>query len=145
MELDTPIVPGAVAIAVLEEASVWLEEALPRHWARELCARARTVYACNERFRRKLRAPGASGRDLLWAFARHWLAALIQERRPHLHRRLPASYSVGHPLPVRLTRAIMRRDVAFPDTQPKPVSRNGGIRRHSNRPARLTSAWYEGH
>jgi hypothetical protein len=112
MELDTPLRPRAVAEAVWEEASVWLEQPLPRRWLRELIAEANTVYAHNPRFRRKLRANGNSGRDWLWAFTRHWLAALIHERRPQLHRRLPNSYNTGDPLP------------------PKPaisVQRNGGV------------------
>jgi hypothetical protein len=32
-------------------------------------------------------------------FARHWLAALMRERRPHLYARLPRSFSSGEPLP----------------------------------------------
>jgi hypothetical protein len=99
MELDTPLRPRAVSEAVWEEVSVWLEQPLPRRWLRELIAEANTVYANNPRFRRKLRANDDSGRESLWVFTRHWLAALIHERRPHLHRRLPASYNRGHPLP----------------------------------------------
>src|SRR5213593_869980 len=93
MKSDTPIVPRAVAEGVCEEASVWLDQPLPRRWVRELTAYANTVYAHNARFRRKVRAPGNSGRDYLWVFARHWLCALLAERRPHLHARLPASYT----------------------------------------------------
>lgn len=99
IELDTPLVPRAVAEAVCEEAGVWLGQPLPRRWIRELTARANTIYAHNPRFRRKVRGPGTSGRDYLWAFARHWLAGLMWDRRPHLHARLPNSYSWGHPLP----------------------------------------------
>ena len=101
MELDTPLRPRAVAEAVWGEASVWLEQPLPRRWLRELIAEANTIYANNPRFRRKLRANGDSGREWLWVFTRHWLAALIHERRPHLHRRLPASYNAGGALPAR--------------------------------------------
>lgn len=32
IETDTPIVPSAIASAVREEASVWLEEELPQAW-----------------------------------------------------------------------------------------------------------------
>lgn len=99
LESDTPIIPRAIAEAVLEEASVWLGEPLPRRWVRELTADANTVYAHSERFRRKLRGHGNSGRDWLWVFTRHWLCALLYERRPHLHRRLPQSYNTGDPLP----------------------------------------------
>src|SRR5664280_3133532 len=99
IESDTPLRPRAVAEGVWEEASVWLGEPLPRRWLRELIAQANTVYAHNERFRSKLRASGNTGRARLWIFTRHWLAALIRERRPHLHGRLPESYNTGHPLP----------------------------------------------
>lgn len=99
IESDTPIVPSAIARAVWEEASLWLDELLPRSWIRELVARANTVYAHNARFRRIIRGLGDRGRDSLWAFTRHWLAGLLWEHRRHLHARLPASYNVGQPLP----------------------------------------------
>jgi hypothetical protein len=98
IDLDTALRPRAVAQAVWEEASLWLGQPLPRRWLRELIAEANTVYAHNTRFRRKLRADGDSGREWLWLFARHWLAALIHERRSHLHQRLPASFNRGEPL-----------------------------------------------
>jgi len=101
MELDTPLRPRAVAEAVWEEAGLWLDQPLPRRWLRELIAEANSVYANNPRFRRKLRANGNTGRDWLWVFTRHWLAALTKERRPHLHMRLPASFNTGQPLPVK--------------------------------------------
>ncbi len=59
IELDTPIVPRAVAEGVCEEAGLWLGQPLPRRWVRELTARANTIYAHNPRFRRKIRAQGA--------------------------------------------------------------------------------------
>jgi len=99
IEHDTPLVPQAVASAVWEEASLWLGEELPRAWRVRLTERAEAVYASNPRVRRRLRSPGNGGRDWLWAFTRHWLAALIWKHRRPLYSRLPASYSVGHPLP----------------------------------------------
>jgi len=99
IEVDTPLVPRAVAEGVCEEAGVWLDQPLPRRWIRELTARANTIYAHNPRFRRKVRGPGNLGRDYLWMFARHWLSALLWEHRPQLHARLPSSYNIGHPLP----------------------------------------------
>jgi len=65
IELDTPILPHVIAESIREEASVWLGQPLPRRWVRELIARANTVYARNERFRRKIRAGGNRGRDYL--------------------------------------------------------------------------------
>ena len=96
---DTPLVPGAVACGVWEEATAWLGEELPREWLSRLTERAEAVYTSNARIRRRLRGPGNGGRDWLWAFTRHWLAALIWKHRRPLYSRLPASYSVGQPLP----------------------------------------------
>ena len=103
IEQETPLVPRAVAEAVWEEASVWLGEELPRAWLIRLTDRAEAVYASNPRVRRKLRGPGNGGRDWLWAFTRHWLAALIWKHRPELHPRLPGSYCVGDALPQKLS------------------------------------------
>jgi hypothetical protein len=99
IEHDTPLVPQAVASAVWAEASQWLGEELPQAWRVRLTQRAEAVYASNPRVRRRLQGPGNGGRDWLWAFTRHWLAALISKQRPALYARLPASYSVGQPLP----------------------------------------------
>lgn len=99
IEADTPIVPHAVATGVVEEASVWLAQELPPEWVTELVTRANTVYARNRRFRRRLQAPGNLGRDRLWAFTRHWLAALLHEHRPDQYARLSVGYNIGHPLP----------------------------------------------
>jgi hypothetical protein len=99
LEQETPLVPRAIAEAVCEEVAVWLHEPLPRRWVRELTAQANSVYANNERFARQLRAAGDRGRDQLWIFMRHWLAARLWQQRRHLHARLPASFSVGQDLP----------------------------------------------
>jgi len=99
IETDTPLVPDAVAAAVLEEATVWLAESLPLAWRNELAERANAIYARNARFRRRIRGTGTTGREWLWAFTRHWLAGLLYEQRPHLHERLPDRYKMGRPLP----------------------------------------------
>ena len=99
IEDDTPIVPHAIASAVWEEAGAWLGEELPREWRARLNERAEALYASNARVRRRLRGSGNGGRDWLWTFMRHWLTALIWQHRPDLHARLPAGFSVGHPLP----------------------------------------------
>jgi hypothetical protein len=101
IERDTPIVPAAVARAVWREASAWLDVELPREWIRRLAVRAEVIYFHNPQFRRKIRGQGNTGRDWLWIFARHWLAAMIQKRSLQLYARLPASYSVGCDLPDR--------------------------------------------
>ncbi len=100
IERDTPIIPAAVAKAVWQEANTWLDVELPRGWIRRLAVRADVIYFHNPRFRRKIRGQGNTGRDWLWIFTRHWLAAMIRKRSPQLYSRLPASYSAGCDLPV---------------------------------------------
>jgi hypothetical protein len=80
---------------------VWLDEELPREWIRRLAVRADVIYFHNPRFRRKIRGQGNAGRDWLWMFTRHWLAAMILKRSPQLYARLPAAYSIGRDLPDR--------------------------------------------
>ena len=101
IEEDTPIRPGIVAWCVWMDAAVRLAQALPRRWVRELTARANTVYAHNERFRRKIRRRGNYGRDYLYLFMRHRMAALLREHRPEFHTRMPSGYNAGHELPHR--------------------------------------------
>jgi hypothetical protein len=95
IEHDTPLVPRAVAEGVWEEASVLVKASLPRSWMVQLTERAETVYEHNRRFRSLIRARGNHGREWLWSFMRHWLAALIQAHRPDLKRRLPAAYPMA--------------------------------------------------
>jgi len=99
IERTTPLVAAAVAHGVWSETCVWLGEELPRSWIARLVVKAETVYANNTHFRALLRRPGDIGRDWLWAFSRHWLAALLKRHRPALYARLPGDYSRGHPLP----------------------------------------------
>ncbi|MGA2656276.1 MAG: hypothetical protein ABSH34_02045 [Verrucomicrobiota bacterium] len=99
IEDDTPIVPRAVAESVCEEASLWFGEPFPRQWEAELEERANLVYQLNARFHRLMRRRGNIGRDALRAFTRHWLCALLANRRPDLFCRLPRGYASGHDLP----------------------------------------------
>ena len=95
----TPLVPQAVAEAVWEEAGLWLDEELPRAWIAQLASKTDTICENNPRFRRLLLRQGNAGREWLWAFTRHWLAALVWKHRRALHSRLPDSYNIGLPLP----------------------------------------------
>jgi hypothetical protein len=118
IEEDTPIVPRAVAESVWEEACAWLGEELPRRWVWRLAVRANAVYARNARFRRLIRRAGDPGRDWLWAFTRHWLAALIWRQRRDLHARLPDSYNVGGQLPACRFNTMERSPLAKANTGP---------------------------
>jgi hypothetical protein len=88
-----------VAEAVWQEASVYLKAELPRAWVRRLTIRANVVYQRNARLRALLRKDGDAGRDWLWAFTRHWLAARLRAHRHDLYARLPASFCMGGDLP----------------------------------------------
>ena len=72
---DTPLVPRAAGEAVREEACRLVGEELPREWIALLVQKAETIYGRSARFRHRLRS--TRGRDWLWAFMRHWLAALV--------------------------------------------------------------------
>lgn len=95
---ETPLVPQAVAAAVCAEAQGWLAAPLPAAWVARLTVKAERVARRNPRFRRLLRRPGDAGRDWLWAFMRHWLAALLRRHRPALYARLPGDYARGRAL-----------------------------------------------
>jgi hypothetical protein len=94
---DTPLLPRAAAEAVWEEASEFLGEALPAEWISVLTEKAETIYAHSSNYRRRLRGRGDTGRDWLWSFMRHWLAALLREHRPQWFGKLPSRYSAGAP------------------------------------------------
>ena len=119
IEHDTPIVPHAVASAVWEEAGAWLGEELPREWRARLMERAEAVYASNARVSRRLRGPDNSGRDWLWTFMRHWLAALLDLERPDLYQCLPEDFNLGHRLPPG-QHPLIRRKGFVPTLLPKP-------------------------
>ena len=95
LERDTPIVAIAAARQVVEEASLWLGVPLHARHAAALAFRARVTYAHSPSFRTKLRRPGDAGRDTLYVFMRHWLAARHTETSPALFARLPADYAWG--------------------------------------------------
>jgi hypothetical protein len=96
---ETGLIPFAAAQTVVEEISRFLSVSLPRRFAVRLSSQAALIYANSDSFRRKLRRPGERGRDLLYVFMRHWLAARLHSERPDLFARLPSSYAVGEPLP----------------------------------------------
>ncbi|MCX6938855.1 MAG: hypothetical protein NTU80_13375 [Verrucomicrobia bacterium] len=77
LERETPIVALAAARTVLEEASLRLGRPLPQRLAARLAHQARRIYAHSPSFRRRLRAPGDTGRDTLHAFMHHWLEGLL--------------------------------------------------------------------
>jgi hypothetical protein len=95
---ETGLIPFAAAQSVIEETSRFLGVPLPRRFAVRLSTQAILIYANSVSFRQKLRRPGERGRDMLYLFMRHWLAARLHSERPDLLARLPASYATGTPL-----------------------------------------------
>jgi hypothetical protein len=95
LERETPIIAQAAARQVVEEAARWLGVQVPARYAAGLAHRARVTYAHGAAFRQKLRRAGDEGRDTLYAFMRHWLAARLQADRPEWFARLPQDYVWG--------------------------------------------------
>ena len=99
LQRESALAPVAVAHGVCAEAGVFLGAELPAGWAELLVEKAAIVSAHNPRFRSLLRQHGERGRDWLWAFMRHWLAALLKQQRPAFFSRLPEDFCRGRELP----------------------------------------------
>ena len=67
-----------------------------RELADALVARAEGCYAHNERVRRAIKR--ASGREWLYCFMRHWLAAEIHKSSWRLFREIPHCFMNGQPI-----------------------------------------------
>lgn len=102
------LIPEVVAQTILQEVVVATEYQVadqPR-LIEYLCERARRSAEANESTRRKLR--GAQGREWLYSFMRHWLAAELDRTQPAVFRRLHARFAMGEPArPWRTERAYL--------------------------------------
>lgn len=101
LEARTPLAALAIARQVVEEATLFLGEPLPSRYAAGLAHRARRIYAHSAPFRQRMRNREDGGRERLYVFMRHWLAARLHAERFDLFQQLPASYRTGAPLPAR--------------------------------------------
>ena len=66
-----------------------------------LVKKAEAVYTSNGSFQKKLRAKGNAGRDWLYAFMQHWLAAELKKRLPDIFAQLIKDlpgYANGQPM-----------------------------------------------
>ena len=91
------LIPEIIAQTILQELVQVTEFRVadqPRLIA-YLVQHAEEIAAANERFRRKLR--GKLGREWLYAFMRHWLAAELKRTQPAVFNRLPPRYAMGDP------------------------------------------------
>lgn len=95
------LVPIAAAREIVDEVSRWLGVQLPARYAAGLAFRAHRCFAHSPSFREKVMRPGDAGRDKLWMFLRHWLAARLHAEHYELYRRLPPDYACGADLPPR--------------------------------------------
>jgi hypothetical protein len=66
----------------------------PAAW---LDAKAEWRYARHDHFCQVIRVRGNAPRDWLYAFRRHWLAALLDLERPDLYQCLPEDFKPGLP------------------------------------------------
>ena len=115
LEHDTPLVALAVARQVVEEASLYLGQPLPARHAARLAHRARAIYAHSPAWRGRLCGSGDAGRDCLYVFMRHWLAALLHAEHPALYARLPAGFALGKrcpPVPLPHAQSLPRPEPA---------------------------------
>ena len=99
IERDTSLLPQVIADSVCLEVATYLQSKNLMSYTEQLVGRAKNTYAVNERWRRQLQRQ--NGRDVLYSFMRHWLAALLKKEQPRLFAELPASFTNGEPLPAR--------------------------------------------
>jgi len=103
---DTQILPGVVADTVIREliGYFWDDKEITnlifkdiRKLTKLLMKHAEAVYESDDRFRKTLQSRGNKGRDSLYSFMRHWLAAEIKKSRKlnHLYPLLPAGFALG--------------------------------------------------
>jgi hypothetical protein len=99
IEQDTPILPYVIADSVIRELARYLhrEHSIDLDNAADLetalSSKADRCYQHNAFFAKRIR--GASGRDYLYAFMRHWLSAEVCDQRPGLRYKIPARFMNG--------------------------------------------------
>jgi hypothetical protein len=110
IERETGIMPDVVAETVVDQVVAYLaDDAASPKFAEALHAEkaalaaylakyAEDVYANNEKFAKDLRSEknnGNYGRDTLYAFMRHWLAAEMKTKHRAAFAKLPAAFALG--------------------------------------------------
>jgi len=102
---DTAIMPWIIADTVIAEVDschpLKLTQRAARTLADKLAAHADDTYRANAEFRRDMRSKGNRGRDQLYVWMRHWLAAELRTTKPQVFRKLPQSFLHGHKLVCR--------------------------------------------
>ncbi len=97
IERDTELMPWLIADSIITEVARWLDldTSLPADWSDWLDRRAERCYAKSAHFHKLLHRRGNGGRDTLYAFMRHWLAAKMMKEAPALARRMPPEFANG--------------------------------------------------
>jgi hypothetical protein len=119
LERDTQLMPWLIADSVCDEVSRFLGVEIPARFSDWLDAKAERCYANHRHFRKLMRGRGDAPCDWLYAFMRHWLAALLDLERPDLYQCLPEGFNLGHRLP-RGLHPLIRRKGCVPTLLPKP-------------------------
>jgi hypothetical protein len=94
---DVPaLLVDVIADCVVREAEDIFRHPFPPPVREAFCAhmekRAEHVYARNQGWAKKIRGRGNRGRDTLYVFMRHWLAAEIRATYPGLADREPIKF-----------------------------------------------------
>ena len=100
IEKDTQIIPWIMAEGVVDAAQAITGESIKNYHAAEkyLTEHAEAVYAHNVTFRKKVQSEadhGNAGRDHLYAFMQHWLAAWLRKHDSKVFKKLPHGFAVG--------------------------------------------------
>ncbi|MGD0261086.1 MAG: hypothetical protein ABSD29_14830 [Verrucomicrobiota bacterium] len=109
LERDTQLMPWLIADTVCGEVSRFLGVEIPARYSDWLDAKAERCYANHRHFRKLMRGRGNAPRDWLYAFMRHWLAALLDLERPDLYQCLPEDFNLGRRLPAGRPPLIRRK------------------------------------
>jgi len=109
LERDTLLAPEWIAESVVQEAERFLQADLPENFVARLAAKAEYLYPRHTQFKKLLNGPGNAGRNNLYRFMRHWMAAWLKRERFALYRKLPASFGLGQALPVTRPQSQCRR------------------------------------
>jgi hypothetical protein len=111
--------PWLIADTVCGEVACFLGVEIPARYSDWLDAKAARCYARHDHFRKLMSGRGNAPRDWLYAFMRHWLAALLDLERPDLYQCLPEDFNLGHRLPPG-QHPLIRRKGGVPALLPKP-------------------------
>jgi hypothetical protein len=98
---DTALMPWIIADKICEEAAAYLNSSIPLRYKDHLETKAEHCYASHRQFRKLMRSPGNEGRDALYRFMRHWLAAHLHKNHPTLYAKLPKTFQLGERLPLK--------------------------------------------